>query len=1343
MSFIVSLPGSIALSSFRIDKIRTEAVRLGVEIGEIAARFWHFLELEAELNGEESRLVAATLDYGAPSDAPVADETLILVTPRPGTLSPWSSKASDILKNCGIAKLKRIERGVAYRLRDKNGAVFPDNELALLLPLIHDRMTEVVMNSLEAASVLFQHVPPRELATVDVLQGGRAALEKANSTLGLALSDDELDYLTDNFIRMGRNPSDVELMMFAQANSEHCRHKIFNASWVIDGAVRDKSLFGMIRDTHAAHPGGTLVAYSDNSSVVEGATIERFYPRANSSYGYSVEPTHILMKVETHNHPTAISPFPGAATGSGGEIRDEGATGTGSKPKAGLCGFSVSNLNIPGYGQVWETGVYGKPGRIVSPLAIMLEGPIGAAAFNNEFGRPNLAGYFRTFEETVAGQRRGYHKPIMLAGGVGSIREDHVHKKLLPTGALLIQLGGPGMLIGLGGGAASSMTTGSNAADLDFDSVQRGNPEMERRAQEVIDRCWQMGEDNPILSIHDVGAGGLSNALPELVHGGGKGGRFELRAAPSEESGMSPREIWCNEAQERYVLAIPPERIGEFSAMCERERCPFAVLGEATDDGHLLVTDSHFHNSPVDVDLEVILGKPPRMTRDVAHQAALPEPIVLDGIELRDAAYRVLAMPGVASKMFLISIGDRTVGGMTARDQCVGQWQVPVADCAVTLMGYRTLQGEVFSIGEKAPLALINAPASGRMAIVEAITNMAAARVEGLSQIKLSANWMAPAGHPGEDAALFDTVAAVSQYCQSLNISIPVGKDSMSMKTVWTEDGEKKSVTSPISLVISAFAATPDATAHLTPQLRLDMGETDLILIDLGLGKNRLGASSLAQAYKQVGDHCPDAPAPNTLAAFFNAVQALNASGKLLAYHDRSDGGLYAVLCEMAFAGHCGVDLDVDELCPDQMRHEADEEGQPGPDGLSEEDFSSRIFNVLFNEEAGAVLQVRRADTQSVMQSFIATGLRGEFHVIGQVNTLDRVRILRKGKPILDEARTALQTAWARTSYEMAKLRDNPTCAEQEFAAHNDASDPGLNYALSFDVQADIAAPYIATGKHPRVAVLREQGVNGQVEMAAAFDAAGFAAVDIHMSDILSGRVSLGNFAGLAACGGFSYGDVLGAGGGWAKSILFNPRARDQFAAFFDRADSFALGVCNGCQMMSQLHDLIPGAEAWPRFERNLSEQFEARFVMAEVLDSPSIFFAGMAGSKMPIAVSHGEGRVQFRDPAHAQQARLALRYVDHRGVPTEIYPMNPNGSPGGATGYTTAEGRFTILMPHPERVFRMAQLSWYPEDLEPDASQGDRDAPCGDSDPLWAKAHVESYAPWMRMFRNVRKWVG
>ena len=1323
MSSIVSRPGSAALSPFRIDKIRQEAARLGVMLSVVEARFWHFLEVDGGLDAAAGTWLDAALAYGTPTDAPAPAAVQLLVTPRAGTISPWSSKATEILRNCGMAQLRRIERGVAWRLLDAAGAPLADDALRAVLPLLHDRMTEAVLPSLDDAAALFRHVPPRPLASVDVLAGGRAALAAANRELGLALSDDELDYLVENFSRMARNPTDVELMMFAQANSEHCRHKIFNADWVIDGASRARSLFGMIRDTHAAHPDGTVVAYSDNSSVIEGATTDRFYPRADGSYAYSAELTHVLMKVETHNHPTAISPFAGAATGSGGEIRDEGATGTGSKPKAGLTGFSVSNLNIPGAEQPWESDAYGKPARIVAPLSIMLEGPIGAAAFNNEFGRPNLAGYLRTFEETVAGERRGYHKPIMLAGGVGSIRADHVHKKPLPAGALVIQLGGPGMLIGLGGGAASSMDTGANAADLDFDSVQRGNPEMERRAQEVIDRCWQLGEHNPILSIHDVGAGGLSNALPELVHGGGRGGRFELRAAPSEESGMSPREIWCNEAQERYVLAIPPARLDAFRAICERERCPFAVLGEATADDHLRVTDSHFGNTPVDVGLDVILGKPPKMTRDVVHQTVAPAALALGGIDLRDAAYRVLAMPGVASKMFLISIGDRSVGGLTARDQCVGPWQVPVADCAITLAGYRSAQGEAFALGEKAPLALIDAPASGRMAVAEAITNLAAARIDGLGRVKLSANWMAPAGHPGEDAALYDTVAAVSHYCQALGISIPVGKDSMSMKTVWEEGGEKKQVTSPVSLVVSAFATTPDATMHLTPQLRggaaeAQRGDSDLVLIDLGLGRNRLGASSFAQAYKQLGDRCPDAPEPAALKAFFDTVQALAAAGKLLAYHDRSDGGLFAALAEMAFAGRLGIDVEVDELCLDQVRHEVEEEGLPEPARLTESAVSHRIFSVLFNEEAGALLQVRRSDTPAVLQAFVDAGLRGEFHVIGAPNDLDRVRVLRGGEPIFDEARVDLQAAWARTSAELAKLRDNPDCAAQEYASHADAADPGLRCAPTFDAADDVAAPFVARGVRPRVAVLREQGVNGQVEMAAAFDAAGFAAVDVHMSDILAGRANLADFAGLAACGGFSYGDVLGAGGGWARSILFNPRARDAFAAFFARADSFALGVCNGCQMMSQLHELIPGAAAWPRFERNLSEQFEARFSLVEVLDSPSIFFSGMAGSILPITVSHGEGRVVFRDPAHAAAAPATLRYVDHRGAATEAYPFNPNGSAGGATGFTTGDGRFSILMPHPERVFLAAQWSWRPDGMR-------------------------GAAPWLRLFRNARRAVG
>ncbi len=1279
---ILSLPGGAALSAFRIEKIRELAQAAGLPPCKIGTQYWHFVELDEPLTPDERTVLEAALDYADPvADIPFAQ--FLLVTPRFGTVSPWSSKATDILHNCGLAKVRRIERGIAYHFEHAA-------DEAGLLPLIHDRMTEVVLHAVDEAAGLFAHVPPRELESINVLAGGRSALVEANTRLGLALSDDEIDYLADNFTRMGRNPTDVELMMFAQANSEHCRHKIFNASWIVDGTDQDKSLFRMIRDTHAKTPQGTLSAYEDNAAVMQGAEIERFYPRQGGKYEFSTEPTHILMKVETHNHPTAISPFPGAATGSGGEIRDEGATGRGSKPKAGLAGFSVSNLRIPDAIRPWEAVDYGRPDRIVSPLSIMLEGPIGAAAFNNEFGRPNLAGYFRTLETWVNQERRGYHKPIMLAGGVGNIREDHVNKEPLPEGALLIQLGGPGMLIGLGGGAASSMATGANAANLDFDSVQRGNPEMQRRAQEVIDRCWQMGENNPIVSIHDVGAGGLSNALPELVHGGGKGGVFQLRAVPSEESGMSPKEIWCNEAQERYVLAIPVDRIDEFRAICERERCPFAVVGQATAEHQLKVLDEHFSNAPVDMPLDVLLGKPPRMTRNVQHSEPSLPAFDVAGIEVKDAAYRVMRLPGVASKMFLISIGDRSVGGMTARDQCVGPWQMPVADNAITLMGYATYRGEVMAMGEKGPLALIDAPASGRMAVTEALMNLFAARIEKLEDVKLSANWMAPAGHPGEDARLFDTVQAVSRYCQELGLSIPVGKDSMSMKTVWQEGKNKKSVTAPLSLVVSAFAATPDARQHVTPQLRCDCGDTRLILVDLGFGKNRLGASSLAQVFDQIGNEAPDAPGAVELKAFFKVMQNLLKDRKVLAYHDRSDGGLFATVAEMAFAGKTGVDVAL-------------------PQG--------EVLAQLFNEEAGAVLQISMEHAGSAIAQFALAGL--SVIDIGTLAADDRVRFHSGENVVLDEARTNLLSTWWETSYRIARLRDNPACADEEFARCNDAADPGLHYAQNYDANENIAAPYIAKGARPRMAVLREQGVNGHVEMAAAFHRAGFESVDVHMSDIIAGRANLKDFKGLVACGGFSYGDVLGAGGGWAKSILFNQRARDEFEAFFHRADSFALGVCNGCQMMSHLHDLIPGAEAWPQFHRNLSEQFEARFVMVEVQDSPSLFFDGMAGSRMPIVVAHGEGRTVFREASHAHAAKQTLRYVDHRGQPTETYPLNPNGSAGGATGYTTADGRFTIMMPHPERVFRAAQLSWKPTD------------------------YAGEDGPWLRMFRNARKWVG
>ena len=1302
MPSILKLRGGAALSAFRSDKLHRAISEAGLPPVAVAAEYWHFAEVSALPSETESATLTRILTYGEPAlaDAPAGE--LFLTVPRIGTISPWSSKATDIARHCGLDKITRIERGLAYWVSSEHP--LSDTERQQLSALLHDRMTEQVLASLDDAERLFTHVPPQPLRTVDVLAGGRDALDAANRELGLALSPDEIDYLVENFTAISRNPTDVELMMFAQANSEHCRHKIFNATFVIDGKPKDKSLFGMIRDTHKAHPHGTLVAYSDNSSVIEGRTIERFYPAAGEHrYQFHQEPTHILMKVETHNHPTAISPFPGASTGSGGEIRDEGATGRGSRPKAGLTGFTVSNLNIPDFTHPWEAygeegQTYGKPSRIASALQIMLDGPIGGAAFNNEFGRPNLAGYFRTFEAEVHGEMRGYHKPIMIAGGLGNIHGDHIDKHELPEGALLIQLGGPGLLIGLGGGAASSMDTGANAEDLDFDSVQRGNPEIERRCQEVIDRCWQLGEANPILSIHDVGAGGLSNALPELIHGSDRGGVIDLRAVPLEESGMSPMQIWCNESQERYVLAIHPDNLAVFTALCERERCPFAVLGTATAEKQLRVRDDLLGQDAVDMSLDVLLGKPPRMTRDVQRRQPPVTPFSTEGHELAEAAYRVLMLPSVANKNFLITIGDRSVGGMTARDQMVGPWQVPVADVAVTTLGFNTLAGEAMAMGERTPLAAFNAPASGRMAVAEALLNIAAAPVGNLSNVKLSANWMAAAGHPGEDAALYDTVKAVSELCQSLKVSIPVGKDSLSMKTVWEEQGEKRSVTSPLSLIVSAFAAVDDVTRTVTPVLRTDV-ESVLLLVDLGQGRSRMAGSAYAQVHQQMTGEAPDLVDAQQLAALIHTLQGLMADGLVLAYHDRSDGGLFATLAEMSFASHAGLVVELDSLVKAQ--------GAQGD-----------VLTALFNEELGAVLQVEAEQLENVVTRLSHAGLSGCLHLLGvPVDEHDALTLCLGGETIFNEARVALMQAWSATSAELQGLRDNPECAQSEFDQIAEDGE-GLFAVVPFNLDDNPAAPFINVGARPRMAILREQGVNGQLEMAAAFDRAGFDAIDVHMSDIIAGRATLGGFAGLAACGGFSYGDVLGAGEGWAKSILFNPAARAEFEAFFARSDSFALGVCNGCQMMSNLAEIIPGAQHWPKFRRNLSEQFEARFTMVEVPDSPSILFAGMAGTQVPVVVSHGEGRAVFASEADRAQALVAMRYLDFAGQPTETYPHNPNGSPNGITGLTTADGRFTIMMPHPERVFRSVQMSWHPDN--------------------WGEN-----SPWFRMFANARAWLG
>ena len=1302
---MIELAGAPAFTPARLEK-RLAAVRAGnPDVTALGATFVHLVDLAAPLDATASGVLGQLLRYG-PRTAPAAIEApaaRLLVVPRLGTISPWSSKATDIARGCGLAAVRRIERGISYAVA---GRV---TDARALRAALHDRMTESVLGGAVEAQALFNRADPRPFASIPVITTGRAALEAANARLGLALLPDEIDYLLDAYETMRRDPTDVELMMFAQANSEHCRHKIFNADFIVDGRREPLSLFKMIRRSTEASPAGVLSAYRDNASVIEGTRAGRFFADPDTRvYGTVVEPVHILMKVETHNHPTAISPYPGAATGSGGEIRDEGATGRGSKPKAGLVGFAVSNLRLPGALRPWEQD-HGKPERIASALDIMIEGPLGGAAFNNEFGRPSVCGMFRTFELEVpapgggdASEVRGYHKPIMIAGGLGNIRPQHVQKHEIPPGAPIVVLGGPALLIGLGGGAASSVSSGASAEDLDFASVQRDNAEMQRRCQEVIDRCVAMGGDNPIVSIHDVGAGGLSNALPELVNDSGRGARFELRQIPNDEPGMSPLEIWCNEAQERYVLAIAPERVAEFAALCARERCPHAVVGHATDDGRLTVDDAHFANRPIELPLSVLLGKPPRMTREARHLPVRTRPLATAAIDVREAALRLLRLPTIADKTFLVTIGDRTVGGLIARDQMVGPWQVPVADAAVTSAGFDTFAGEAMAMGERPPLALLDAAASARMAVGEAITNIASAPVARLGDVKLSANWMAPAGHPGEDARLYDAVRAVGvELAPALGIAIPVGKDSLSMRTVWQQDGQTRAVTAPLSLIVSAFAPVTDVRRALTPELRADAGDTTLLLIDLGFGKNRLGGSCLAQVYGELGEHPPDLDAPASLSGFFAATRALANDGLLLAYHDRSDGGLFTTLVEMAFAGGAGLDIDLGAL--------------PGAST------SAGALAALFSEELGAVVQVLTADVERVIAGFAAHGLGGVVHSVGQPTLGARIVIRAGDTVVLDEARAFLRGVWSETTHAVQRLRDDPTCADEEQAARLDVDDPGLSARLSFDPDEDLAAPFIATAARPRIAILREQGVNGQLEMAAAFDRAGFEAVDVHMSDVLSGGVDLAKFRGLAACGGFSYGDVLGAGEGWAKSILFHARAREALSRFFARPDTFTLGVCNGCQMLSALKEIIPGAGAWPRFVRNRSEQFEARLARVRIEAGPSILLAGMAGTLAPIAVSHGEGRAEFEsDSARAAFHRtglVAARFVDSHGVVATTYPANPNGSPDGITALTTPDGRVTVLMPHPERVFRAVQLSWNPF-AGPDS-------------------------PWMRLFRNARAWVG
>ncbi|POR09114.1 phosphoribosylformylglycinamidine synthase [Diaphorobacter sp. LR2014-1] len=1340
---ITPLEGGNALSTFRAQQLQPALAAIHPKIDGIAARFVHLVAGDAAPDAAARERLAALLTYGDPYAGP-RDGMVLYVTPRLGTVSPWASKATDIAHNCGLA-VRRIERITEYRISLKGGLLGGKPELSTeqlqqVAALLHDRMTESVVTTLDEAQRLFTELQAEPMAFVDVLQGGRAALEAANKAWGLALADDEIDYLVNAFTGLARNPTDVELMMFAQANSEHCRHKIFNAQFTIDGVAQDKSLFGMIRNTEAVSPQHTVVAYADNASIMEGSEVEQFIAKFESfaqqvsapSYQKRSATHHVLMKVETHNHPTAISPFPGASTGAGGEIRDEGATGRGSKPKAGLTGFTVSKL--------WGSEV-GKPEHIASPLQIMTEGPLGGAAFNNEFGRPNLTGYFREYEQVVGTGEgaiiRGYHKPIMIAGGLGTIDARLTQKILFPAGTLLIQLGGPGMRIGMGGGAASSMATGTNAAELDFDSVQRGNPEIERRAQEVINHCWAQGADNPILAIHDVGAGGLSNAFPELTNDAGRGARFDLRAVPLEESGLAPKEIWSNESQERYVLAIAPESLAQFTAFCERERCPFAVIGTATEERQLVLEDTAVTSGdqkyPVDMPMDVLLGKPPKMHRDVTSVQRSFAPLNVDGLPLEKAVIEVLAHPTVASKRFLITIGDRAVGGLTHRDQMVGPWQVPVADAAVTLADFRGFAGEAMAMGERTPLAALNAPASGRMAVAESITNLLAAPIE-LPRVKLSANWMAACGEPGEDAALYETVKAVGmELCPQLGISIPVGKDSLSMRTQWSEGGETKKVTSPVSLIITAFATLADVRGTLTPQLDAKEEDTTLVLIDLGRGKMRMGGSILGQVMNQTGDETPDLDDAKDLIALVDAVNALRAKGAILAYHDRGDGGLLATVAEMAFAGHVGVAINVDMLVTEGDGI-SDSRMETGDAKNWAQQVSGRreelTLRALFNEELGVVLQVRTAERTQVMQTLREHGLAACSHFIGKTRPASspidagkgELQVWRDAKAVFSASLADLHQVWDAVSWKICQQRDNPACADSEHAAAGDPADPGMHVHLTFDPSDNVAAPFIATGAKPRVAVLREQGVNSHVEMAYAFTEAGFEAFDVHMTDLQTGRADLAQFAGVVACGGFSYGDTLGAGIGWARSITFNERLSAQFQQFFARGDTFALGVCNGCQMFAELADIIPGAQDWPRFTTNQSHRFEARLSMVEVLESPSIFLQGMAGSRLPIAVAHGEGYANFQYRGNAEKVVRAMRFVDNHGQPTERYPFNPNGSAGGLTAVTTADGRFTAMMPHPERVFRNIQMSW--TDL---AATGGKDA----------------FSPWMRVWRNARKWVG
>ena len=1279
--------GQPALSAFRLERLNRDLNRALPDFRVGAARYVYFVDVDPASEVDRETLCRVL----KASNEPARPATLWVV-PRLGTLSPWSTKATEILRGCSI-DVKRVERGVAFMV--EKPPMPGSTQWQKLAQVLHDRMTQSVLVSLDEAASLFRAGAPAPLEHIELGADPATALRDANVRLGLALAADEIEYLIARYAELGRDPTDVELMMFAQANSEHCRHKVFNASWTIDGAEKDRSLFAMIKNSHQVSPAHTLSAYKDNAAVIEGNAAFRFLPGSDGRFAATNEAVPYAIKVETHNHPTAIAPYPGAATGAGGEIRDEGATGRGAKPKAGLVGYTTSYLRIPEWQRPWEKE-RPLPPRMATAFEIMRDAPIGAAAFNNEFGRPCLGGYFRTFEQETGdpNYRRGYDKPIMIAGGLANMRAPHVEKGTLQPGDAIVVLGGPAMLIGLGGGAASSVAGGDSSEELDFASVQRDNAEMERRCQEVIDRCWALGEANPLVSVHDVGAGGLSNAIPEILNDSHVGGLLELRKVPSADPALSPMQIWCNESQERYVLGLRAADVERFAALCERERCPYAVVGEVTAERRLILGDAADGSRPIDLPMDVLFGKPPKMHRDAKRKAQRLDIVPdLDGIALDDALQRVLRAPAVGSKSFLVTIGDRTVGGLCSRDQMVGPWQVPVADCAVTLTDFDGYAGEAMAMGERVPVAVLSAPASARLAVGETITNLAAAPIADIGEIRLSANWMAAVAAPGEDVALFDAVQAVGmELCPALGISIPVGKDSLSMATVWQLDGRKQKTVSPVSLNITGFARVTDARQALTPQLRTDAGETELWLIDLGARKNRLGGSILAQVYNRSAGLPADVDDPQRLKNFFAAIQAANAKGLLLAYHDRADGGALITLIEMALAGHCGIDVEMNG-------------------------WGESILASLFSEELGAVVQIRAGDREAFLALLAEYKLDKLANFCGNPHKRKRVKLWLGGESLARWPWEDLMRGWSETSYQMAKLRDNPQSARDEDGWRNDDGDPGITPKLAFNPADDIAAPYIHIDGRPKIAILREQGVNGQVEMAAAFTRAGFDAYDVHMSDLQSGRHSLADYRGFAACGGFSYGDVLGAGRGWATSILLNARLRDQFAAFFADSTKFALGVCNGCQMLAALKEIIPGAEGWPSFERNASEQYEARLVTLEVVDSPSLFFKGMAGSRIPVAVAHGEGRAEFAKGSDARRTTVSLRYVDNYGRATEAYPLNPNGSPGGLAGITAADGRVTALMPHPERVFRSVQMSWAPREWGEDS-------------------------PWMRMFRNARVWV-